>query len=202
MRSLVLFRIVGETPEKPCVFKLEIGKKFFIWKSPGLVKSLKSMAKDLDRKIQGQCAETDLFVLMVKHMRSYKMYEVRVIPLFSSEKINEILDFEAKQLELAKGNDDCVNVLFEPYKPSWVTGIKNEPISRAVIQDQPKTKAVVFEAPKAPKKDVIPEEIDEKIEFVKPTAESFDGNTKTSFISGEEIPDFSDIQAMLKSIKK
>lgn len=114
------YTIKADAVKAKCVFRMNFGTKYFIWKSPGLKASLETMCRDLDRKVNSGCKPEDLFCKLVTHCKRYRAYDFTVQVLFESQDHNELLEAEGMLLEAAKGDQHCLNSVFEPYKPKWI----------------------------------------------------------------------------------
>lgn len=137
--SLIQFTF-SEGPEVvigSCVFRIDCGKKFFIWKGKEYPKCLDSLSADISWKLHNKlkCLPTDRMFNLVNHIRLYRLYTLHITPLFFSETPLEILDFEKEQLHINKNNPDCCNNIFEPYVPAWISGAKKEDAQDAVKPD-------------------------------------------------------------------
>jgi len=122
---------ISEGPEVvfgSCVFRIDCGNKFFIWKGKEFPKCLVALKADISWKLNDKlkCPSTDRMFKLVNHIRLYRLYILQVTPLFFSETPLEILDFEKQQLHLNQNNTDCLNNIFEPHVPAWISGVKKE----------------------------------------------------------------------------
>lgn len=127
----------------PCVYKMTVGKRYFIWKGKSLQQSLNTMSKDLERKIdpdrKSALSEDDLFYCMATYMRRFRIYQVFVDVLLETPDPEELLAFEAEALALAQGDPECCNQVFVPHVPGWIAqqsktpGLKTPPAAAKPI---------------------------------------------------------------------
>jgi len=137
IQIMIEFKIIGETSSNPCVFRIEAGTKYFIWKSPDIFKTLKSLSKDLDVKIKN-CKPDDLFYKLVTHICQYRTFKLSAKVLFETENHAELVKFEMDILAKAEKDPHCVNVSFLPYQPKWINLSENKAISATL----PKSKLI------------------------------------------------------------
>jgi hypothetical protein len=104
-----------------CVYRIDIGKKYFIWKALSFTQSIKQLEEDLAWKIKSlKLKETDLFYKMVSYMKKYRVYNLEATILFETDDPKELINFEAEQLAAAKLDDDSLNSSFDPLIPKWL----------------------------------------------------------------------------------
>lgn len=116
----------SEGPERPCVYRMNFGKRFFIWKAKSLPQSLKTISKDLERKIKNPPSSEDLFYEMAAYMRRFRVFQISVEVLLSTDDTAELLDFERKCLLESQGDPGCCNLVFVPHVPSWIVPNENK----------------------------------------------------------------------------
>lgn len=131
--SLIKFKVIGEQPVLPSIIRLEIGKKFFIWKVKNLQQSLFTMAKDLESKIKNGAKSGELFYELVGYMRKNRAYNISIITLFETESVQELLDFETIELKKYPKDPDCLNISFLPYYPKWAKEVLELSINEVTV---------------------------------------------------------------------
>lgn len=118
-----------------CVYRIDFGNKFFIWKGKEFPKCLDAFCSDVEWKIFNpeKCKEGDRMFEIVQHIRKYRTYLLYIKPLFCSEKPLEILDFEKNELLQHQEDPNCCNTIFEPHIPAWISGEANKASGEAVL---------------------------------------------------------------------
>lgn len=123
MADLFKFKILNDyTQATPCVYRMNFGKKSFIWKGKSIVASLKQMNVELRRRVNQEkpLADGDLFARLIPHIKAYRLTKVDVTILFESRKGKEIIFYEADMLKEAEQDPDNLNCSYVPYVPTWI----------------------------------------------------------------------------------
>lgn len=161
--SLVNFKVTGQPPLKMCVFKMIIGKKFFIWKALSLFPTLKTLEKNLESKVKKNTDSQEIFFLLSAYMRKQRVFNLSVVVLFETDDVNALLDFEQNELSAAKGNPDCLNNRHEPYKPKWIIEMLEVPVVSDIKEPEIKPQEIKI----SPRKVIAPSYFESKPEAVK-----------------------------------
>lgn len=201
MGQLINFKIMGERPVDPCVFQFEMGTKYFIWKGPDLMKTLTSQARDIERKVNGEkripgsLPKSDIFHDMIIHIGKYRTFDIRVYPLFSSQNINDLIEFEKEYLKKCLADPNCLNLNREPYFPKWVMAeIENSPQQKKI----PNTVKTSTEPRKSPISNEKHEKKPEINKVILVENKDYSKQENSDFV----FDDLDDIKALAKSLKK
>lgn len=111
-------------PSCTCVMKLWFGQKYyFIWKAKALHQSINSVATDIDQRLRHGQKPDDIWDKVIKYVKRSRVTQFEVEVLFKSDNAQEILLREYKLLQEAKNDPNCLNSIYEPLLPKWITEI-------------------------------------------------------------------------------
>lgn len=117
------FRIEGldKLLSQPGVFKMNFGKKFFIYKGKSVHLSVDIFSKQIDREIRNP-KSTSILVKVVAYLKRYPVTSASIDVLMYTEDPVELLLAENEALQANKENKDCLNISFDntAYVPQWI----------------------------------------------------------------------------------
>lgn len=156
--SLVNFTILeDQVPQDFCVFRINAGSKYFIWKTKLLDSSITSMSKDLSSKIKpGNLKDNDLFFNLVNYIKRYRIFALTINVLLETKDVNELLSFEENSLKDSELDPNCLNNSLIPYRPKWINELLGETTSVSITIPKDQALEYVKEARDSFIKDVIP----------------------------------------------
>jgi len=158
--SRIEFKIEGNiTPLDYCVFRINAGSKYFIWKAKTLDVSLKSMTSDLTRKLlPGKLPANDLFFDFVNYIKRYRIYNLTVVVLLETKDVNELVSFEETLLKQTELDPDCLNSSSVPYHPKWITELLGNVVIQKIsfpVKEKPDAVKTMSKPEKIPSKNII-----------------------------------------------
>ena len=122
--------IEGDHSDKPSVYKMFFGKKYYIWKgSVSLKQSVETIARDIDRFIRKNGAPGHFLEEVVKHVIRARVLKSTVEVLFQTDNMAELIDYEGLTLKKCKEDPNCLNKVFVPYVSKAISGTQNKAIT-------------------------------------------------------------------------
>lgn len=117
------FRVenIDKLPSEPGVFKMNFGKKYFIYKGKSVHLTVSTFAKQIDRELRTP-KEGSILSKAVAYLKRYPVTSMGVSVLMTTEDAAELLLAEYKALQDAKADKDCLNTVFDntSYYPQWI----------------------------------------------------------------------------------
>lgn len=149
--------------QDPVVYRIDVGKRYFIWKGKNLDQSLTWLPDDLSNKILNGAKQNDLLYELVNYMRRFRAHELTVSVLLQTSDPNELIEFERLQLEQAEKDPNCLNTVFVPHVPKWLGPNENKAITATISKPtiispkkELKSPERIVEPKKAPEKPIQP----------------------------------------------
>lgn len=132
--------ITGYTSE-PAVYKLQFGRKYYIWKGKSFKSSVEQNLSDISGLLYKLEKKVDhIFYPIVEHIKHYRVMECTVHLIMQTGVAANLVKAEADILEVAIGDPECLNVHFKPHIPKWLaeelSGVNHEP-NKAVEAQRP-----------------------------------------------------------------
>lgn len=107
----------------PCVFKLTLGKRFYIGKCKSLPQFMEGIATVIERSLRtGVNDQAGWYYHLIAYIKKNRVMRGRVERLHDEMKDAtwELLKMEQEQLDKNKNNTNCLNNNFDVYIPKWI----------------------------------------------------------------------------------
>lgn len=184
-------------PDKPCVYRMNFGKRYFIWKGKNLQHSLKTISKDLGRNTEKLPSEENLFYSMAAYMKRFRVFHITVDVLLETDDHQELLNFEQRELARCQGDPDCCNTVFVPHVPAWMAAAPVKIPAPEIKKAQP-VKETSNKAPE-PTEETLPDIVPVKAEKVSQKPEKSAPPVPSHEV---DMPDFDidDISALIDNL--
>lgn len=159
--------LTGDYTAQPTVYKLNFGKKYYIFKGKNLFHSVETICNDIDRFLSRGVKDDHLLKKVVEYVKRARILFCKVDVLLQTDNLAHLIEFENLTLAKAKEDPDCLNWKFKAHVPKWIpetgaaaesTSTQNKPITDTFISpviqvpiQEEKIKPVVKEIAPEPK---------------------------------------------------
>lgn len=127
------FNIKGDYTDQPAVFKMNFGKKFFIWKGKSLTHAVETTCKDIDRFLRKGIPPGNMLENVLHHIQNStgkaRILTCQVDVLVQTDDVAELLRVEKLTLEKFCGTNLCLNMTCDQHIPKWIQEELNKAIS-------------------------------------------------------------------------
>lgn len=127
-----------------CIYRINFEEKFIIVKCKSFYDSVLTNMSDIDRKMRLGIEASHHLFKVVNHILKSKSNICTIEILFQPETVDELLGFESQILNDNRKNKNCLNVLFEPYIPKWISEVIKEKEQKVNPLLQPASAAVLI----------------------------------------------------------
>lgn len=105
--------------DHPAVYKLNFGKKYFIWKGKTLKGSIEQNCIDI-QKLRFNPKPGHIFMPIVEAINKGRVMFCKVEVLIITDDLQQLLDKEKNELENCKRDLFCLNTVLEQHIPKWI----------------------------------------------------------------------------------
>lgn len=134
------YTINGKYTDQPTVYRMTFGttgKKFYIFKGKNLGQSVHTICKDIARYRKNGAAPTGhLLEKVVNTVIKGRISFCKVDVLLQTDDVTALLGKEKLTLEQSKADPNCLNIIFEPHVPKWISEIQeseNKPLQSTIV---------------------------------------------------------------------
>jgi len=110
-------------PNGMCVYKIIVGKKYFIWKCKFLHNSVETIMKDIYRKTSKGYKAGDSQENLIDYIKKSRVTKCWIEAISFTEDPRELLKLETDALEAGSSDPDCLNIPGYQGVPKWLQEI-------------------------------------------------------------------------------
>ena len=114
-------KIKGDHPNKSCVYLIRCGDGYFIWKCQSFLNSVHHTTGDMERWHRSWIKDGHAFSKLMNFILENNIREVEFDPVLFSENPVDLLLKEKSLLMESRHDIKCLNIVFEPHIPGWIS---------------------------------------------------------------------------------
>lgn len=115
------YKFRGEYPNEPSVYKIWVDDKFMIWKGKNLHHSVGFVSKDIDTKLRSGVKDGSHMRRLIEEIIASRVLWIEVELISQHQDPALLLKAEFDALQQEKDNPNCLNVIWEPHLPKWIS---------------------------------------------------------------------------------